>query len=222
MNPPILIRIEQTPMLHGREWGAWQRRQSGVLCSVLLFRDFNTSRLVKTRLPSGSLDTGGDPPAGWLFGFNTADENESAAYFVRELVNESRIKALGEAAEPFVIAPEKDKEAVDGIRAVYEAMTAELIKQDESLADEATFLGTCLRGGAPAQSQPVSYKNLMAQRYKVIEKEDGSTLRAFLELVNQPRVQKSEFSPVIAETVDPSSIMEEVYRHLQRHGCTRG
>ena len=80
----------------------------------------------------------------------------------------------------------------------------------ESLADEATFFGHLLAWRCTGTITAKNLQKLNGAGHKVVEKEDGSTLRAFLELVNQPRVQDAEFSPVLAETVDPSSSMEEV------------
>ena len=210
-EPPFVIRIKKTPMLYGREWRELEATAAlGRLVLGSFIPGFQYITFGQETASSGSLDTGGgDPPAGWFWAFiQQMKTNRRPTLCVSWY--ESRIEALGKAAEPFVISPGKDKEAVDGIRAVYEAMTAELIKQNESLADEATFFGHLLAWRCTGTITAKNLQKLNGAGHKVVEKEDGSTLRAFLELVNQPRVRKSEFSPVLAETVDPSSIMEEV------------
>ena len=187
---------------------AWQATVGLVGSGFKTFGRFG-GRLLGYTPTNGSLDTGG-APTGRFFGFGTANKNESAAYFVRELAGNPRIKALGKAAEPFVISPGKDKEAVDGIQAVYEAMTTALIEQDRSLSDEATFFGHLLAWRCTGTITASNLQTLNGAGERLITKETDEDLNRFLALVNQPRVQDAEFSPVLAETVDPSSIMEEV------------
>ena len=175
-----------------------------------------SGRLLGYNAPTdGSLDTGGEdtgdePPTGPIFGFGfiSADKTESEGYFETKLAAHPRIVSLGNAARPFVIAPGKDN-ATDGIQAVYEAMTAAFIEQDDSLKDEATFFGHLLAWTCTKEITPGNLQALNVAGRSIVKKKTDEDLNQFLQLVTRPPVESVKFSPTSTKKLD-SSEMEDV------------